>query len=327
MTQADQTLPPDMTPETALGLYSQMVFLRRFEEKVGQLYGMGLIGGHCHLYVGQEAIVTGLGSVRGKSDSVITGRRDHAHALVCGADPVAVLAEMMGRETGLCGGRAGAMQLVDPANGFWGGHALPGLQVPIGAGLAFGARHAAQDGISLIFLGDGIADGGAVGETLTLAADMALPVVFVIENNAGDGLDGPIAAARPGAGLMAQAAALNLPVTSVDGMDVLAMRRVGGRAMAHARRGQGPALIEAKTDRYRGHSALHRQGDPAAERARKARDCIARFGAVLVASGVADADRLANADETARATVAEAVATARAAPPAAPQPNTAPVHV
>jgi pyruvate dehydrogenase E1 component alpha subunit len=317
MPDATDLLPDDLSGAEWVALYRQMVLIRRFEEKAGQLYGMGLIGGHCHLYVGQEAIAVGLGSLRRAGDSIVTGYRDHAHALASGSDPIAIMAELMGRETGLAGGRGGSMHLSDPKKGFYGGHALLGVQVPIGAGLAFAARYRG-DGVAHVCFGDGAADRGAVAETYALAARLALPAVFVIEMNRDAAPEGRKSTDPAPPGLAERAAGWNIPFETVDGMDLVAVRAAGARAATRARKGKGPTVLEMRTDRYRGHAPGHRRDDPTSERARKARDCIARLRARLIEAGHADDAALRTLEAEAKTEVAAAADAARDAAPARP---------
>lgn len=305
--------PTDLDARAQRALYKQMVLIRRFEEKAGQLYGLGQIGGYCHLYVGQEAIVTGLQSVAHKGDATITGYRDHAHALAAGCPPGAVMAELMGRETGLCGGRAGSMHLADPGRGFYGGHAMPGAQVSIGLGLALAARRRRAGGAVFVYFGDGTAAHGAVAEAIGTARTLALPIVFVIENNAEE------TDTTDTAPLTRHATTLGLPAQAVDGSDVLTVRAAGMSALSSVRAGAGPALIEAKTIRHRGHALAHRRNDPQEDRARKARDCLARMRAHLIARDLAQESALDALELAARSAVAGAVDAASAAQPAGHQ--------
>lgn len=307
-------LPDDVTPEDALDLYRRMLVIRRFEEKAGQLYGMGLIGGHCHLYIGQEAIVVGLQALLKPGDQTIAGYRDHAHALAAGSPPEAVMAELLGRTTGLCGGRGGSMHLSDPARGFFGGHALVGSQVPIGAGLAFAARYRRSDAVAVIFYGDGAAERGQIEASYGLALRYGLPAIFAIEMND----DTPPAPKRtldpPEVTLADRAKARGLPAERVDGMDVFAVRAAGQRAVRRARAGKGATVLELRTDRYRGHATAHVALTPEEDRARKARDCLARLRARLADHGRVDEAALREAEHAARETVAQAAAAARDAP-------------
>ncbi|SEK92221.1 pyruvate dehydrogenase E1 component alpha subunit [Roseivivax marinus] len=295
-----------------VALYRDMLLIRRFEEKAGQLYGMGLIGGFCHLCIGQEAVVTGMEAAARAGDHRITSYRSHGHMLAAGLDPRAIMAELLGRETGASRGRGGSMHVFDPERRFWGGHGIVGAQVPIGAGLALAEKMRGTNNATFIYFGDAAADQGQVAETYALAARLSLPVVFVIENNSyppGTGLS-----AAKGPQLIDRAKAYGLPVRTVDGMDVLAVRDLAEEIVLPVRAGKGPVAVEAKTYRYRGHS----MADPAkyrtraeASRVRETRDPIDTLRARLLETGHADADRLRAIDREVKEAVNAAAEAAR----------------
>lgn len=299
---------PSATTEELTDFYRDMLLIRRFEEKAGQLYGMGLIGGFCHLYIGQEAIVTGLTAAANPGDRSITSYRGHGHLLACGVAPEAIMAELTGRVTGVSGGKGGSMHMAAPERGFYGGNGVVGVQVPIGTGLAFADRYNGENRVSFIYLGDGAAMQGQVHEACMLARKWQLPAVFVIENNRADQGESP---ALGGLG-----AAHGIPAEAIDGMDVLAVRAAGRKAAGHCRAGKGPFILEMRTHRYRGHSLA----DPAGQRGREetrriraARDPIDHVRRLLLEAGVSEAE-LKRIDAEARARIAEAAQAAREAP-------------
>jgi pyruvate dehydrogenase E1 component alpha subunit len=246
-----------------LGYFRDMLLIRRFEEKAGQLYGMGLIGGFCHLYIGQEAVVVGIQSVQQKQDSVITAYRDHGHMLACGMDAKGVMAELTGRIGGYSRGKGGSMHMFSREKNFYGGHGIVGAQVPIGTGLAFAHKYNNDGGVCLAYFGDGAANQGQVYESFNMAALWKLPVIFVIENNKyGMGTSQERHAAGE---LWRRGEGYGIPGKQVDGMDVLKVREAAEEALAHARSGKGPMLLEMVTYRYRGHS----MSDPAKYRAKE----------------------------------------------------------
>ncbi|HSZ12006.1 MAG TPA: pyruvate dehydrogenase (acetyl-transferring) E1 component subunit alpha, partial [Rhizomicrobium sp.] len=244
--------------------YADMLLIRRFEEKAGQLYGMGLIGGFCHLYIGQEAVVVGMQANVGPHDEVITAYRDHGHMLACGMDPKGVMAELTGRANGYSRGKSGSMHMFSREKRFYGGHGIVGAQVPIGTGLAFANRYRNDGGVSLTYFGDGAANQGQVYEAFNMAELWKLPVVYVIENNQyamGTSVERSSAQAQ----LSKPGASFNIPGEEVDGMDVEAVFAAGKKAMDWCRAGNGPIILEMKTYRYRGHS----MSDPAKYRTRR----------------------------------------------------------
>lgn len=244
--------------------YTQMVLIRRFEERSAQLYGMGLIGGFCHLYIGQEAVVVGIQSAMQPQDTVITSYRDHGHMLACDMDPRGVMAELTGREGGYSKGKGGSMHMFSREKGFYGGHGIVGAQVPIGAGLAFAHKYKGDNGVCVAYLGDGAANQGQVYEAFNMAALWKLPVVFVIENNEyGMGTSTARATANPN--FENRGEPWGIPGKLVDGMNLIKVREAADWALEHARSGNGPALLHFKTYRYRGHS----MSDPAKYRSKE----------------------------------------------------------
>lgn len=244
--------------------YRQMLIIRRFEERAGQLYGMGLIGGFCHLYIGQEAVAVGFQSAIKDGDAVITGYRAHGHALAAGCDPKAVMAELTGRAAGIARGKGGSMHMFDPKAGFYGGHGIVGAQVPLGTGLAFAAKYRGTDNVSLTYFGDGAANQGQVYEAFNMAVLWNLPVIYIIENNQ-YAMGTSVARASGQKDLHKRGESLGIPGKLVDGMNVLAVRAAADEAFEHVRAGKGPILLELKTYRYRGHS----MSDPAKYRSRE----------------------------------------------------------
>jgi pyruvate dehydrogenase E1 component alpha subunit len=254
-----------MTPEDELEAYKEMLLIRRFEEKAGQLYGMGLIGGFCHLYIGQEAVVVGMQMAVCEGDQLLTSYRDHGHMLSAGMDPKAIMAELAGKSSGSSRGKGGSMHMFSPEKGFYGGHGIVGAQVPIGAGLAFANKYMDNGNISVTYFGEGAANQGQVYESFNMAALWKLPVVFVIENNR-YAMGTSVARAAAGAEeLYNRGQAYGIPGEPVNGMDVQAVREAGMRAVAWCRAGKGPYILEMKTYRYRGHS----MSDPAKYRTRE----------------------------------------------------------
>ena len=272
-------------------LYHDMLLIRRFEEKAGQLYGMGEIGGFCHLYIGQEAVVVGLQSVAEEGDSVVTSYRDHGHMLACGMEAAGVMAELTGRKGGYSKGKGGSMHMFSREKNFYGGHGIVAAQVPIGAGLAFAHKYKGDGKVNMAYLGDGAVNQGQVYETFNMAALWELPVIFVIENNQ-YGMGTAVTRAAAGLDLCDRGKGYGIPGMQVDGMDVLAVRAAGEIALEHCRSGKGPYILEMKTYRYRGHS----MSDPAKYRTReevdsmrKQHDPIDQLKDLLVREGVDEA--------------------------------------
>ena len=244
--------------------YRDMLLIRRFEEKAGQLYGMGLIGGFCHLYIGQEAVVVGLEAASKEGDKRITSYRDHGHMLACGMDPNGVMAELTGRSGGYSKGKGGSMHMFSKEKNFYGGHGIVGAQVPLGAGLAFADKYMENKSVTFTYFGDGAANQGQVYETFNMAALWKLPVIFVIENNQyAMGTAQERSTSSPE--IYTRGDSFGIKGEAVDGMDVVAVRDAGVKAAAHCRAGKGPYILEIKTYRYRGHS----MSDPAKYRTRE----------------------------------------------------------
>jgi pyruvate dehydrogenase E1 component alpha subunit len=299
-----------------LKLYRDMLLIRRFEERAGQLYGMGLIGGFCHLYIGQEAVAVGVQSIKQPGDQVITGYRDHGHMLACGMDPREVMAELTGRSGGSSKGKGGSMHMFSMAADFYGGHGIVGAQVPIGTGLAFSNRYRKNGKVSFTYFGDGAANQGQIYESFNMAELWSLPVVYIIENNQ-YAMGTSIERASSETHLYKRGASFKIPGEEVDGMDVLAVQEAASRAAAHARSGKGPYILEMKTYRYRGHS----MSDPAKYRTReevdeirKTRDPIDHVEELLESKGWADEAALKAIDAEVKRIVADAADFARTSP-------------
>ncbi len=317
--------PPDKgaaanpSPELLLQLYENMLLIRRFEERAGQLYGMGLIGGFCHLYIGQEAVVTGMMSVATPGDSIIASYRCHGHMLACGMDPKGVMAELTGRAAGYSKGKGGSMHMFSREKNFFGGHGIVGAQVPIGTGLGFAHKHKKDGLVCVCYLGDGAVNQGQVYESLNMAALWKLPVLYVIENNKyGMGTSQERASAGE---LHDRGEGYGIPGRPVDGMDVLKVREAAMEGLKYVRDGNGPMILEMMTYRYRGHS----MSDPAKYRTReevdemrKQHDPIDHLGARIIDAGIATQDKLKEIDRETRAKIAEAADFATSAPE--PQP-------
>ena len=258
------TPPAVFTREQELESYRMMLLIRRFEEKSGQMYGMGLIGGFCHLYIGQEAVVTGMQMASKDGDAVITGYRDHGHMLACGMDSKGVLAELTGRRSGLSRGKGGSMHMFSREKHFYGGHGIVGAQVSLGTGLAFAHRYRGSDNVSLTYFGDGAANLGQVYESFNMAELWKLPVVYIIENNR-YAMGTAVTRASAQTDFSRRGISFNIPGEQVDGMDVRAVKAAADKAIAWCRAGNGPYILEMQTYRYRGHS----MSDPAKYRTRE----------------------------------------------------------
>lgn len=254
----------DFSKSQELDAYRTMLTIRRFEEKAGQMYGMGLIGGFCHLYIGQEAVVVGMQMAMKEGDQVITGYRDHGHMIATGMDPKGVMAELTGRAHGYSKGKGGSMHMFSVEKGFYGGHGIVGAQVPLGTGLAFANTYRGNDNISVTYFGDGAANQGQVYESFNMAELWKLPVIYVIENNR-YAMGTSITRASAQVDLSKRGLSFNIPGEQVDGMDVRAVKAAGERAAAWCRSGKGPFILEMLTYRYRGHS----MSDPAKYRTRE----------------------------------------------------------
>jgi len=289
--------------------YRMMLLIRRFEEKAGQLYGMGLIGGFCHLYIGQEAVVTGLqAAIEPGRDSVVTGYRDHGHMLANHIDPRVIMAELTGRAAGISRGKGGSMHMFSVEQGFYGGHGIVGAQVPIGAGLAFAHKYRGDGGVALTYFGDGAANQGQVYETFNMAELWKLPVIFVIENNQ-YAMGTSVNRASAEDQLYRRGESFRIEGLQVDGMDVLAVRGAATVALDWVRAGRGPILLEMKTYRYRGHS----MSDPAKYRSREEvqsvrenRDPIDLARREMLERGDADEGWFRECEREVKARVAEA---------------------
>ena len=299
-----------------LKFYRDMLLIRRFEEKAGQLYGMGLIGGFCHLYIGQEAVVVGLEAAAEEGDKRITSYRDHGHMLACGMDPKGVMAELTGREGGLSKGKGGSMHMFSKEKHFDGGHGIVGAQVPLGAGLAFADKYKENGRVTFTYFGDGAANQGQVYETFNMAALWKLPVIFVIENNQyAMGTAQKRSTSTPE--LHTRGEAFGIPGETVDGMDVLAVKAASEKAVAHCRSGEGPYILEIMTYRYRGHS----MSDPAkyrtreeVQKMREERDAIEHVRELILQGKHASDDDLKAIDKEIKAIVNEAADFAKESP-------------
>ncbi len=304
-----------MGKDDLLRFYHDMLLIRRFEEKAGQLYGMGLIGGFCHLYIGQEAVVVGVQAALKPGDQVVTSYRDHGHMLAIGMEARGVMAELTGRETGYSRGKGGSMHMFSKAKGFYGGHGIVGAQVPIGTGLGFANWYRGNDHVSVTYFGEGASNQGQVYESFNLAALLKLPVVFVIENNR-YGMGTSVERASASKDLSKNGAPWGIPGMQVDGMNVIAVKEAAEQAIAHCRAGKGPFLLEMKTYRYRGHS----MSDPAKYRTREEvqkmrteRDCIEAVHSLLTEQGVDEAE-IKKVDDAVKAVVQDAADFAQASP-------------
>ncbi len=307
---------PNVSKDELLTFYREMLLIRRFEEKAGQLYGMGLIGGFCHLYIGQEAVVVGLESVAEEGDKRITSYRDHGHMLACGMDPRGVMAELTGRAGGYSKGKGGSMHMFSPEKHFYGGHGIVAAQVPIGAGLAFADKYLGNDRVTFTYFGDGAANQGQVHETYNMAELWDLPVVFVIENN-GYAMGTAVKRATKSKDFWERGLSFGIEGEEIDGMDVLAVKAAGAKAVKHCRSGKGPYILEVKTYRYRGHS----MSDPAkyrtreeVQKVREERDPIENVRQLLLTGKHASEDDLKAIDKEIKKIVNEAADFARESP-------------
>ncbi len=254
----------NVSKDELLKYYRDMLLIRRFEEKAGQLYGMGQIGGFCHLYIGQEAVVVGLEAAAEEGDKRITSYRDHGHMLACGMEARGVMAELTGREGGYSKGKGGSMHMFSKEKHFYGGHGIVAAQVPLGAGLAFADKYLGNGRVTFTYFGDGAANQGQVYETYNMAELWDLPVIFVIENNQ-YAMGMSVKRSTKSTTFFGRGEAFGIPGEQVDGMDVLAVKAAGEKAVAHCRAGKGPYILEVMTYRYRGHS----MSDPAKYRTRE----------------------------------------------------------
>ncbi len=295
-------------------LYRDMLLIRRFEEKAGQLYGMGLIGGFCHLYIGQEAVVTGITSVQEERDTVVTAYRDHAHMLACEMDPKGIMAELTGREGGYSRGKGGSMHMFSKEKGFFGGHGIVGAGTSIGTGLGFSHKYKEDGGVAIAYMGDGASNQGQVAECYNMAALWDLPVLFVIENNQ-YGMGTSVSRSSAGQ-LYKRGEGYGIPGEQVDGMDVFAVQAAARQALDYVRSGGGPYILEVMTYRYRGHS----MSDPAKYRTKEEvnsmkedRDPITHIKDMLQDAGVAEED-IKVIDKEIKEIVAEAAEFSQSSP-------------
>ncbi|PIV75093.1 MAG: pyruvate dehydrogenase (acetyl-transferring) E1 component subunit alpha [Rhodobacteraceae bacterium CG17_big_fil_post_rev_8_21_14_2_50_65_11] len=313
---AKSAAKPNVSPEDLMAYYRDMLLIRRFEEKAGQLYGMGLIGGFCHLYIGQEAVVVGLEAAAKDGDKRITTYRDHGHMLACGMDPKGVMAELTGRQDGYSHGKGGSMHMFSKATDFYGGHGIVGANVPLGAGLAFSDKYRGNDNVTFTYFGDGAANQGQVYETFNMAALWDLPVVFVIENNQ-YAMGTAQARSTSSADLHKRGEAFGIAGEIVDGMDVLAVKAAGDTAVEHCRAGKGPYILEVKTYRYRGHSmsdpAKYRTRDEV-QKMRSERDAIEHVRTMLLGGGHASEEDLKAIDKEIKGVVNAAAEFAKESP-------------
>jgi pyruvate dehydrogenase E1 component alpha subunit len=299
---------PEFSKEEELQALRQMLLIRRFEEKAGQMYGMGLIGGFCHLYIGQEAVVIGMKMAMIDGDQMITGYRDHGHMLACGMDPKGVMAELTGRRGGYSKGKGGSMHMFSIEKNFFGGHGIVGAQVPIGSGIAFANQYRGNNNVCLTFFGDGAANQGQVYESFNMAELWKLPVVYVIENNR-YAMGTSVARSSAQTNFSRRGLSFNIPGTQVDGMDVRAVKGAAEEAFAWCRAGKGPTILEMMTYRYRGHS----MSDPAkyrtkeeVDRVRTEHDPIEQVRKRLLDRKLAGEDELKKIDASVRAIINEA---------------------
>ena len=299
-----------------LEFYRSMLLIRRFEERAGQLYGMGLIGGFCHLYIGQEAIAVGMQSVKAAGDKVITGYREHGHMLAAGMDPNSVMAELTGRGAGVSKGKGGSMHMFSTDAHFYGGHGIVGAQVSLGTGLALANKYRQDGTVAFVYFGDGAANQGQVYESFNMAELWSLPVVYIVENNQ-YAMGTSIERSSSETHLYRRGVSFNIPGQEVDGMDVVAVREAGLMAAEHARSGKGPFILEMKTYRYRGHSMSDPQKYRTREEideVRKNRDPIDHLQERLEEAGMADDAALKAIDAEVKAIVADAAEFARTTP-------------
>jgi pyruvate dehydrogenase E1 component alpha subunit len=301
--------PPSFTKEEETEAYRRMLLIRRFEEKAGQLYGMGLIGGFCHLYIGQEAVVVGVMMAAKPGDQTITSYRDHGHMIACGMNPKGVMAELTGRKGGLSKGKGGSMHMFSKDKQFYGGHGIVGAQVPLGTGLAFANRYRDNGAVSYTYFGDGAANQGQVYESFNMAELWKLPVVFIVENNR-YAMGTSVARSSALMDFSKRGQSFNIPGEQVNGMDVRAVRSATERAREWSAGGNGPIILEMQTYRYRGHS----MSDPAKYRSkeevqkmREEHDPIEQVRARLLRDHQVGEDELKAIDGEIRAIIGEAV--------------------
>ena len=308
--------PAGLPKEKLLELFRQMILIRRFEEKAGQLYGMGLIGGFCHLYIGQEAVVIGMQAAAKEGDAVITTYRDHGHMIACGMDPKGIMAELTGRIDGFSRGKGGSMHMFSVERNFFGGHGIVGANLPLGTGLAFAQKYKGTDSLSMVYFVDGAANQGQVYESFNMASLWQLPVIYIIENNEyamGTSTKRHAADTQ----LFKRGEPFGIPGVQVNGMDVLEVHKAATAAIAHVRSGKGPILLEMKTYRYRGHS----MSDPAKYRSKEEvedykehRDSITHFREHLLKEGIANEAVLKKIEDEVKVVVNDAAEFAKESP-------------
>jgi len=316
LAKSDSANTSKLDKKLALAMYREMLLIRRFEEKAGQLYGMGLIGGFCHLYIGQEAVVTGMQSCITPNDAVITSYRDHAHMLACGMDPKGIMAELTGRIGGFSKGKGGSMHMFSTEKHFYGGHGIVGAQVPLGTGIAFAHKYRNNGALSLTYFGDGSVNQGQVYEAFNMASLWKLPVIYIIENNE-YAMGTSTKRSSSTTDLYRRGEAFGIPGKQINGMDVAAVREAGLEAVSHVRAGNGPFLLEMKTYRYRGHS----MSDPAKYRSKEEvedykenHDPIESLKKRLFAEGFATEDSLKDMEKEIKAIVNDAAQFAQDSP-------------
>lgn len=306
----------EFSKEDELKAYREMLLIRRFEEKAGQLYGMGFIGGFCHLYIGQEAVVVGMQMALKEGDQVITAYRDHGHMLACGMSARGVMAELTGRRSGLSKGKGGSMHMFSKEKHFYGGHGIVGAQVSLGTGLAFANRYRGNDNVSVAYFGDGAANQGQVYESFNMAQLWKLPVIYVIENNR-YAMGTSVTRASAQTDFSKRGVSFGIPGFQVDAMDVRAVKAAGDEAVEYCRSGKGPIILEMQTYRYRGHSmsdpAKYRSKDEV-QKMRSEHDPIEQVKARLTEKGWASEDELKQIDKDVRDIVADSADFAQADP-------------
>ncbi|MEL7429019.1 MAG: pyruvate dehydrogenase (acetyl-transferring) E1 component subunit alpha [Pseudomonadota bacterium] len=308
--------PAKLSKEQELQAYHDMLLIRRFEEKAGQLYGMGHIGGFCHLYIGQEAVVTGMQMAIKEGDQVITGYRDHGHMLACGMDPDGVMAELTGRSSGYSKGKGGSMHMFSKEKNFYGGHGIVGAQVSLGTGLAFANKYRGNDNLCLAYFGDGASNQGQVYENFNMASLWDLPVIYIIENNR-YAMGTAVARSSALTDFSQRGSSFKIPGMHVDGMDVRAVKSAGDEAVKWVRDGNGPIILEMETYRYRGHSmsdpAKYRSKDEV-QKMRSEQDPIEQVKQRIISEKHASEDELKETDKKIRAIVAKSAEFAQSDP-------------
>ena len=304
------------TQDELIDFYKTMLLIRRFEEKAGQMYGMGLIGGFCHLYIGQEAVCVGVQSALKDGDNIITAYREHGHMLAAGSNPKAIMAELTGRSTGVSKGKGGSMHMFDTERGFYGGHGIVGAQVSLGTGLGFAAKYKKTDNVAVAYFGDGAANQGQVYESFNMAQLWKLPVIYIIENNQ-YAMGTAVKRASSEVELFRRGESFRIPGKQVDGMNVLAVRAAMDEALDHVRAGNGPIILEMKTYRYRGHSmsdpAKYRSSDEV-KKVRAEQDALERIKTMLLDKKIFSEADVKALDKDIKSVVAEAAAFAQDSP-------------